>query len=274
MKTQLLATTAIAILMALPVAANAETTTTTTKVEHSATVPAASPTVGQRLDSGIESTREGIAAAAESVRDFMTPSDAAGGLATVSINKRNTVAGIIGEKVYNVRNEQVATIDDVLFNADGTASKIILANGGIMGMGAKHVAVDFGLLYTRANNDDVIVPITEETIKRMAPFSYEAADAKDGAQTMAAGQVSAKAMLDGELLNARGTEVGSIDNITISEGHASQVIVAYNTTLGMGGEKMAIAYDQLQKSGDNTEVDFKLPGTLSSRFETYVKAAN
>lgn len=258
MKSTLLATTALTLLIALPALA---------------TTPQATPTIGQRVDNSVAATQEAVDAAVERVRDMMAEKDSAGVYGTVAVDLKTSATGMIGQSVYNASNENVAKVEDVLVNSYGNAAQIILTNGGFLGVGAKLVAVDFALVYIRTGNNDVIVPITEETIKNMVPFSYDASDAKDGTRTIPTGYLSAKAMLAGHLFDGRGTQVASVDNVTFSGGRAAQVIVSYNTTLGMGGNKLAVSYDQLQKMGHASTVDFKLSQSLTTRFETFTRAA-
>lgn len=259
MKTKLLMTTALTLLIALP--AMAETTQNT-------------PTLGQRVDHGVAATQQAVTDAVEKVRDMMADKDVNGTYAMVTINTRISAAGMIGEKVYNASNEQVAKVEDVLINQYGNAAQIILTNGGFLGVGNKLVAVDFALVYMRKDNNEVIVPITADTIKNMVPFTYDASEVKDGTRTIPAGYLSAKAMLAGHLFDGRGTQIGTIQNISLSGGRANQVIVSYNTTLGMGGNLLAIPYDQLQKMGHASVVDFRLNDNMTARFESILKASN
>jgi sporulation protein YlmC with PRC-barrel domain len=259
MKTRLLTTTALTLLIALP--AFAETTYT-------------SPTVGERLDQGVAATQQAVADAAEKIRDMMAEKDSSGAYSMVTINMNTSAAGMIGQQVHNAKNEQVAKVEDILINSYGNAAQIILTNGGFLGVGNKLVAVDFALVYMRNGDSDVIVPITEETIKNMVPFAYEASEVKDGVRTIPTGYLSAKAMLEGHLFDGRGTKVGAIENVSLRGGRANQVVVSYNTTLGIGGNKLAVSYDQLQKMGHGSVVDFKLNDPLTARFEAFTKAVN
>ncbi len=252
-KTLLSTTTALALLVALPALAATDST---------------SPTIGQSLDKGVAATQEAVSDAVDKVRDMTTDNG------TVDINPKASAAGIIGQKVYNVRKEEVGKVEDVLIDQNGNASQIILTNGGFLGIGAKLVAVDFSLVYTRTDNNDVIVPITDETVKRMVPFSYDVSDATAGLHTIPAGNLSAKAILDGHLLNAQNVQIGAIDNLTIGGNYSGRVLASYNTTMGMGGGVVAMPYDQLQKINHGTTVDFKLTDVQSAKFENYLKAVN
>lgn len=233
--------------------------------------PSSPPTLGQRLDNGIDRANRAIERTGENVRDLMSERTSSGGYSTVNVNPSSSVTGIIGQDVYDTSNRKVATVDDILFDSQGNASRVVLSNGGIMGVGAKLVVLDFERVYTPSSGKNIIAPISEDTIRQMTEYSSDLKDARDGMQTMGANEISAKAMLDGQLLNDRGNEIGSIENITIGDRKADQVIVAYDTTLGMGGKKIAVDYSRLQRVGDSTEVDFKLPSDLVARYETYTK---
>lgn len=52
------------------------------------------------------------------------------------------------------------------------------------------------------------------------------------------------------------------------------MVIGYNTTMGMGGSKLAASYDLLQKMGHGSTVDFKLSDAQTARFEVYSKAIN
>lgn len=259
MKNQLLTTTAIVLFVSF--SAIAATTAT-------------SPTAGQRLDQGIAATEKAAVDVVEKVRDMMGEKDTAGTYGTVAINTKTSALGMIGQKVFNAKNEEISKVEDVLINQYGNATQIILTNGGFLGIGAKLVAVDFGLVYMRSGNSDVIMPITDDTIKNMAPFAYDITDSKDGTRTVPAGYLSAKAMLAGHLFDASGTQVGTIDNVSFIGGKATQVVIGYNATMGMGGNKLPVSYDLLQKMGHGSIVDFKLSDAQTARFEVYSKAVN
>ena len=75
-------------------------------------------------------------------------------------------------------------------------------------------------------------------------------------------------------IDASGTQVGTIDNVSFIGGKATQVVIGYNATMGMGGNKLAVSYDLLQKMGHGSIVDFKLSDAQTARFEVYSKAVN
>ncbi len=252
MKAKLLATTTVlALFAALP--ALAETT----------------PTVGQRLDQSVAASRQVIADTVEKIRDMSADKDSNGAYNVQNVSLKTSAKGMIGQPVYNAKGDEISKVEDILLDKDGNATQIILTNGGFYGMGAKLVAIDFGLVYLRTNNTDVIMPITEESIKKMVPFSHETEDSKTGMHTIPVGSLSTKAMLSGHLLDNSSNQVAAIDNVTLTGGRAAQVIVSYNSTMGMGGEKLSIAYDQLQKVSHDEKVDFKLSDSLTARFKDY-----
>jgi len=253
MKKNLLATSmTLALLAALPAMAATDSS---------------APTVGERVDSGIESTKKAADRVAEKIRDLMSDTNA-----TVEVGVDSSAHTLIGQKVSNIRGETIGKVEDVLVDANGNATQVVLANGGLMGIGAKLVALDYSLLYTRNNNSEVMIPLSDETIKSLIPFTYDKSEASAVLHTMGANQMSAKAILAGNLLDSKGRTIASIDDVTLNAGRMEYLIVSYGTTMGMGGHKAALAYPQAQGIVRDGAVDFKLSDVLSARFDALVKS--
>jgi sporulation protein YlmC with PRC-barrel domain len=204
----------------------------------------------------------------------------AGSPNTVTIDSRMTAAGMIGQPVLNHKNEKIATVEDIILDADGNATTVVLANGGFMGIGTKLAAFDYSLVSQRSADGDVIMPISEETLKKVAPFSYEAKDAeKDKAvRIMQPNNISVAKLLDGQILDPEKNNVAEIDNISFRDGSASQVIVAFDQTLGLGGERAAMNFDSVklvrEDANDKTDVDVQLSAKQAANFENFKKTAN
>ena len=56
---------------------------------------------------------------------------------------------IVGATVYNDRDERIGTVDDLIVGQDGRISEAVLSVGGFLRIGAKLVAVPFGQLQLR-----------------------------------------------------------------------------------------------------------------------------
>ncbi|MCC7305676.1 MAG: PRC-barrel domain-containing protein [Alphaproteobacteria bacterium] len=249
--------------------------------------PATSQTFSKDADKAWEDTKENVSEAAdqagEAAKDAYENIKAAvigeneGQVTTVTIDSRTTAAGMIGQPVYNVRNEKIATIRDIIVNAGGEATTVVVADGGVFGFGAKLAAFDYNLVSQRQQNGDVIMPLSEETIKKAAEFSYDRKDiGKADVRVIPDGSLSVATLLKGQIVNPQNETVAEVDNISFEQGSVKNIIVAFDQTLGMGGKKAAVPYDDVKlvrQDNDNDNVDFQLSANQATQFENFKKTA-
>lgn len=187
---------------------------------------------------------------------------------TVTIDKRRTANGMIGEPVLNTKNERVGTVEDIIVDGAGKAMLIIVADGGPLSMGDKKAAFDYGLITSRNADGDVIMPLTEANIEKVAEFSYDRKDAGDNkTRVIPQGGYSVKELLDADLLNSASKEVGDVENIVFRNGAADQLVVSYDETLKTD-PVMVLNYSsvKLVPAGDD-EVDYQLSANQSAQLE-------
>lgn len=192
---------------------------------------------------------------------------------TVSIDSRTTAEGMIGKPIYNARNEKVATIKDIILDPNGQATMVVVSDGGVLGFGQKLATFDYNLVSQRQDNGDVIMPISDENLKKAAEFSYDAKDAgKPNVHVMPAGSLSVATLLDGQVVDPQNKTVAQVDNISFENGVAKDIIVAFDQTLGLGGKKAVLAYDDvkvLRQDNTGKNVDFQLSANQASEFENF-----
>jgi sporulation protein YlmC with PRC-barrel domain len=85
---------------------------------------------------------------------------------------------IIGSAVYNDKNEKVGSIDDLVIGADNSLLSVI-AIGGVLGIGAKTVAVPFNKLeFSLANGNTgnrlVLPGATKDGLAALPDYHYAA----------------------------------------------------------------------------------------------------
>lgn len=82
-------------------------------------------------------------------------------------------ASIVGNDVYGEGGEKLGSVSDIILDAQsGNATAVILERGGVLGVGAKRVALDYNLLQTRG--DRVVArDLTEDQVKAMPTFQYD-----------------------------------------------------------------------------------------------------
>lgn len=190
----------------------------------------------------------------------------------VTIDERMTATGMIGRSVYNATGEDIATVKDIILDRDGKAIMVVVADGEFIGMG-KTAAFDYDVVARVDSDGDFIMPLTEAMIDNSAEFSYDRDDYSDDVRVVPSNGYSVAELLDGQLVNQAKETIGQIDNISFQNGHASQLIVGFNQTLGLGGEKAALNYDASEVIPDGDGYDFQLSAEQAAQFETYKKTS-
>ncbi len=110
----------------------------------------------------------------------------AGGLARTGTSEPNPALAnngdvraskVIGAAVYNDKNQKIGSVDDVLLDKDRKATQAVISVGGVLGVGAKLVAVPYEKLTFPAEVGDtmsrVMMPgATENALNGMPTFHY------------------------------------------------------------------------------------------------------
>jgi sporulation protein YlmC with PRC-barrel domain len=84
---------------------------------------------------------------------------------------------MIGMKVYNPDGEEVGKVKDVLFDPNGNIKGVVLNVGGVLGIGAKPVGLQWKELDVQPSSNVMKVNYTKEQLE--AAPSFQAADAAD-----------------------------------------------------------------------------------------------
>lgn len=190
---------------------------------------------------------------------------------TIVIDPRMTADGMINSMVYNGNGERVAKVHDIILDDQGKAIMIVVSDGEFIGLGKK-AAFDYSAI-TRVNADgDVIMPLTEEMINNAVEFSYDKKDEGGKVRVIPNNGFSAAKLLDGKLVDQNKKTVAQIDNISFRSGKANQLIVGFDKILGMGGEKAALAYNDVKMIPDGDGYDYQLDATQAAHFEAFKKS--
>ncbi|ATB28477.1 PRC-barrel domain-containing protein [Melittangium boletus] len=78
---------------------------------------------------------------------------------------------ILGDTVYNDKNERIGRLEDLIIKPDGTVSYAILEVGGFLGMGTHRVAIPVGQ-FTGVKPRITLPGATKDTLKKMPEFTY------------------------------------------------------------------------------------------------------
>lgn len=284
-KTLLTAVSALAILGAAP--AYAEMTANSTKDSYKpGSEEAASHSTGsfsKDAKRAWKNTKEDVSNAADKVsntakdayedlKQSLNDDNSTGEFDTINVDARVTVAGMIGEPVYNTDGERVAKVRDIILDRNGQAMMVILADGDFTGLG-KLVAFDYDIITTRSADGDVIASLTEETIDSAVNFSYDRSAYGGDVNVIPSNGYSVSELLDGEVVNPQGETLAEVENVVLRNGAADQVIVSFGQTLGLGGKQAALSYadGDLTRNGDS--IDMRLSVNEATQFEQFRKTA-
>ena len=78
---------------------------------------------------------------------------------------------ILGQTIYNDKNEKVGKVDDIIVAPDKAISYAIVGAGGFLGVASHDVAIPVNQ-FTQADGKLVLAGATKEAIKAMPPFEY------------------------------------------------------------------------------------------------------
>jgi sporulation protein YlmC with PRC-barrel domain len=78
---------------------------------------------------------------------------------------------LIGTTVYDVQNEDIGSIKDLILAKSGEVSSVVIDVGSFLGMGGKYVAVSMNDLKT--NNDRLTLDRSKDQLKSAPDFQLE-----------------------------------------------------------------------------------------------------
>lgn len=233
------------------------------------------PTVTERdIEEGMDQVADTVEDTYEDIKAaLINGNNESSAVKHVVIDSRMTASGILGKSIYNNAGEDLGSVDDIILGANGDAEMVVISHGGFLGIGDKLAAFDYSLVMRRDADGDVVMPLSEKTIENARAFSYDREDADAETRVLSANSISAKELLDGELLDHTGAKVAEIDNLYFKGGRADGVIFSVNETLGIGGDKVLADYASLSLSRADGDFKFRMNEAQSRQFESFRKTA-
>ena len=205
---------------------------------------------------------------------------------------------MIGESVYNGTGdtaENIGDVNDIVISNDGMVQSVVIGVGGFLGIGEKSVAIELGKLqWAEANgdrwlvtdtskeqleqlpafdrkpyepapapvaaNDPAIAPAPAETTAQ-APAADPAAPATDATTTaaidkstltqMPATEMKAEELVGTTVYGANDENIGEIGDIVLTQdGKVDAVIIDVGGFLGVGEKPVAVGFDNLAFMAD------------------------
>lgn len=218
-----------------------------------------------KADNAMRETADDIRAFLSGNDDPKTP------LQPVVIRRDATAESLLARDVVDAEGKKIATVNDILIDTNGRPDKLIVADGGVMGVGAKKAAFDYDAVSTRNVDGKTVVSMDKATLDKAPEFSYDRKDADAKTTVQPATSASVREILDGHIVDAKGDKVADIQNVAFNGGD-TQLIVKFNDTFGMGGNLAAMNLDTLKRVDNDGEVNYRLSEAQSTKFKNY-KAA-
>ncbi len=78
---------------------------------------------------------------------------------------------ILGQSVYNDKDERIGTVEDIIIAPERSASYAIVSTGGFLGIGAHDVAIP-ATQFKQSNDRLVLAGATRDLIRAMPRFEY------------------------------------------------------------------------------------------------------
>jgi sporulation protein YlmC with PRC-barrel domain len=79
---------------------------------------------------------------------------------------------LIGTEVRNTNDQKLGSVKDIILT-DGKISGIIVARGGVLGMGTDYHQVEFGQVKMTSDMETVVLDLAEEQVKALPKMAYE-----------------------------------------------------------------------------------------------------
>ena len=77
---------------------------------------------------------------------------------------------MIGAKVTNPNGEKIGDVSDILLDEQGKVVGVILSVGGFLGIGDKHVAVNWSDIKLEDDGEKVVIGMSKDQIKNAPSF--------------------------------------------------------------------------------------------------------
>jgi len=142
---------------------------------------------------------------------------------------------ILGQPVYNEKDERVGSVDDIIVTRDEAVSYAIVNAGGFLGLTKHNVALPVSQ-FKLVNNKFVLPGVTKDNLKAM-PESREVTN----------GWSVKRSILGQPVYNEKDERVGSVDDIIVTPDKAvSYAIVNAGGFLGLTKHNVAIPVYQFK----------------------------
>jgi len=184
-------------------------------------------------------------------------------LSVQGLNPQMTAASMIGQSIYSSGNTLVGKVHDIIMDENGKATTIVVSDSQIPGTTWDYTSFDYNSITTQDVNGSVVMKLPDESLKQARAFYYG-----EDNQPATSG-FSAAQLLDAELVNPNNESVAQIDNISLENGQAKDLIIAFDQVLGFGGKKAAMDFQSAKIIRGDEGVNFQLSTAQESALNNF-----
>ncbi len=153
---------------------------------------------------------------------------------------------VVGADVIGPDGTSVGVVDDLVLDASGKIEQVIIADGAILGLGGKNVAISYSgaTLAQEAEGADPIlrVNMTEEALDGAAEF--DKAQLEEQGDRLASSYIERDVQLVSS--DASGEASGEISDLLLDQsGTVKYAVIEFGGVLDMGDSEVAVGFDKL-----------------------------
>jgi sporulation protein YlmC with PRC-barrel domain len=225
------------------------------------------------VSSAVDTTKNAAQDAYDNIKAALITEEDKADFTYVTIDINKTAVGILNKPIFNTMNEKIGDVEDIILDEHGQARIVVISHGGFLGIGDKNAAFDYNLVMRRASDGDIIIPLSKDTIDTAKIFSYNRSEEGKDTRTISKDDISLKELMKAKLIDYKDNKISGIENIYFQDGFAYQLIVGFDKTLGLGGQKALMDYSGLKLIHRNGEYQFRMTQKQSLQFERFKKSS-
>ncbi len=226
--------------------------------EAGATIEEKAKQAGNAIEEKSDEAGRAVKEKYSEMKAYFTDDDDVKAVTSVNVMNRLTADKIIGAKVLDPQGKEIGDVNDILVDAEGDAERVIINDGGVLGLGGKLASFDYDVIEGVNADADIVVKLTEASVKGAQSFDDKAIPAE---------LYSVKKIIGSKVVDAEGKAVAKVDTVAFDEDDADYLIVTSDSILGMGGERSALDFEALDLSKVQDKYTFKLNTQQTAQFE-------
>lgn len=178
------------------------------------------------------------------------PAAPAAGDAKAAVSGMVRADSFEGLPVKNSAGAEIGSVKDVILDADGALSGLVLNAGGVLGVGGRDVLVSAAEIQTESGSDSQLSAVSltsaAENLDGFPAFSYDADTAEAGVKTLPADGASAAELVGSAVTTGDGKTVGTIDGLILDlSSRTANATIASGGFMGVNAERVVVAMNDL-----------------------------